>query len=362
MPNSPFGVSVWVKILLDKFLYHRPTGRLIADLATHGLNLSAGTIAGGLQRLVGLFEPIYQKLIDHNRLQSMWNADETRWAVFEKIAGKEGNRWYFWLFESSDCAVFVLDKGRSRKPPEDPFGKKAKGVVVVDRYSSYKAMEHVKEGRLRLAFCWAHVRRDFLDVEKSYPKRSDWTIAWVERIGQLYRLNKTRLEAKKEGKGFAEKDKDLREAVERMRLRREEELADEKLHVAQRKVLESLGEHWEGLTIFVEEPSVPMDNNQAERTLRKVVLGRKNYLGSGSQRSGELAAMIFSLTATLLKRGICPRKWLTGFLEACAEAGGKSPKEVEKWLPWNLTEGQKKEMRQKEEDEGEPPEEKEIGT
>src|SRR4051812_46598208 len=145
-------------------------------------------------------------------------------------------------------------------------------------------MKHVKEGRLRLAFCWAHQRRDFLDVERSWPKLSDWAAGWVARIGQLYRLDAERLAAKQKGQQglFEENDKKLKEALGAMSKQREEELADEKLHPAKRKVLSSMKEHWEGLTVFVGEPGVPMDNNQAERTLRKAVLGRKNYQGSGA--------------------------------------------------------------------------------
>lgn len=353
IPGSCFGVSVWVHVLLDKFLYHRPTARLLDDLRSHGLDLSAGTVTGGLKRLAFLFEPLHQGLIQRNRAAALWNADETRWPVFSVVADKVGYRWYLWLFESKDAVAFTLDKGRAHDVPEDHFGDAARGVVVVDRYSAYKAMRHVKEGRLRLAFCWAHQRRDFLDVEKSWPKLSDWAAGWVARIGQLYRHNAERLAAKEKGQQgpFEENDKKLREAVVAMSKQREEELAeDEKLlHPARRKVLTSMKEHWEGLTVFVDEPRVPMDNNQAERTLRKAVLGRKNYQGSGAQWSGKLAAGMFSLLATLAKNGINPRKWLKGYLQACAEAGGQVPEEVQRWLPWNLTAEQKEEMAQEQE-------------
>ena len=344
IPGSRFGVSVWVTVLLDKFLYHRPTARLLDDLRSHGLDLSAGTITDDLKRLAFLFEPLYQKLIDRNRTLALWNADETRWAVFQVVAGKVGFRWYMWLFESKDAVVFTLDKGRAHEVPEDHFGDNARGIVVVDRYSGYKAMKHVKEGRLILAFCWAHQRRDFLDLEKSWPKLSDWTIEWVTRIGQLYKYNAERVEAKEKGQDFDEKNRKLKEAVAAMSKQREEELADESLHPAKRKVLQSMQDHWKGLTVFVDNPEVPMDNNQGERTIRPLVVGRKNYYGSGAEWSGKLAAWIFSLLATLKKWRINPRKWLKAYLEACAEAGGQVPKEVERWLPWNLTAEQKKRM------------------
>ena len=350
LPKSRFGVSVWVTILLDKYQYHRPTARLLDDLKSHGLDLSAGTITDDLKRLACLFEPLYAKLVERNRHLAVWNADETRWSVFQVVEGKVGHRWYMWLFESKDAAVFTLDKGRSHNVPEDHFGKEAKGIIMVDRYSAYKAMKQVKDGRVRLAFCWAHVRRDFLDCEKSWPNHSEWAATWVERIGLLYHLNKERMQAKEKGQDFHQKNAKLKEAVEAMRLEMEKELQDEKQHPAKKKVMSSLKEHWGGLTIFVDEPVVAMDNNQAERTLRQAVLGRKNYYGSGTQWSGKLASWMFSLLSSVKKWKLSTRKWLTKYLEACAQAGGKAPDDLEKHLPWNLSKEERKELAQDKED------------
>ena len=358
LPHSQFGISVWVQLLLDKYHYARPTAKQLDDLRSHGLDLAAGTITSNLKRLAPLFEPLQQKLLDRSRAQALWNADETRWPVFQVVSGKVGHRWYIWLFESKDCVVFTLDKGRAHDVPESHFGNEAVGIVVVDRYSAYKAMKHVKAGRLRLAFCWAHQRRDFVELEKSWPKLSDWAAQWVARIAQLYRRNDERLAVPRESQDFTEKDKLLREAVAAMRQAFEEELADEKLHPAKRKVLTSMKEHWKGLTVFVDEPAVPMDNNRGERTLRLAALCRKNYYGSGAEWSGKLATGMFSILATLKKWGLNRRKWLTAYLQACAEAGGKVPPDVERWLPWNLTPEQRKEMAEEVERDGS--EEKEL--
>jgi transposase len=344
LPHSPLGISVWVQVLLDKYHYARATHKQLDDLRGHGLGLASGTVIGGLKRLAPLFEPVYAKLGERSRQQALWNADETRWHVFQAVAGKVGNRWYIWLFESADCAVFVLDKGRAHNVPEDHFGEKAYGIVMVDRYSAYKAMKHVKEGRLRLAFCWAHQRRDYLDVEKSWPKLSDWVVGWLGRIGELYKRNGERLQEKANSVAFKEKEGVLRQAVEAMRRSMEGELQETNLHPAKKKVLQSMQEHWAGLTLFVDNPQVPMDNNASERTLRLAALCRKNYYGSGSEWSGKLAVSMFSIVATLKKHGINPRKWLTAYLQACAVAGGKAPADVEQWLPWNLSGQQKKDM------------------
>jgi transposase len=351
LPHCRLGISVWVQILLDKYNYCRATHKQLDDLGSHGLGLASGTIIGNFKRLAPLFEPVYDKLKERNRQLELWHADETRWPVFQVISGKVGKRWYVWLFESADCCVFTLDKGRAHDVPEDHFGPKARGIVVVDRYSAYKAMKHVKEGRLRLAFCWAHQRRDFLDVEKSWPKLSDWAVGWLGRIGALYQRNDERLQEKAGSRAFQRKDKELRQALEKMHESMAGQLKEEKLHPAKRKVLQSMQEHWEGLTLFVDNPQVPMDNNQGERTLRIVALCRKNYYGSGSEWSGKLAMSMFSIVATLKKQGINPRKWLTAYLQACAQAGGKAPENVDKWLPWNLSAQQKKDMVAQQEDE-----------
>jgi transposase len=86
--RGKFGISVWTTVLLDKFLYGRPSHRLLHDLADHGLDMSAGTLAGGLQALAPLFEPLNQALVDKLRSQTHWHADETRWAALRHAAGQ----------------------------------------------------------------------------------------------------------------------------------------------------------------------------------------------------------------------------------------------------------------------------------
>jgi transposase len=341
IPKSPFGISLWVLVLLDKYQFYRPTYRLLQDLRSHGLDLSPGGLTEGLKRLVPLFEPLYEALLAHNQRQHLWNADETRWLVFASTEGKVGYQWYLWLFQSTEAVVFVLAAGRSHDVPEEHFAPGAGGILVVDRFSAYKAMDQVKAGKIILAFCWAHQRRDFVELARSWPEQQSWAGAWLERIGELYALQQRRLELREDSEGFEQRDRDLRTAVDQMAQQAETELASAELHPACRRVLESLGAHWTGLTVFVEHPEVPMDNNQAERTERGPVVARKNFYGSGALWAGHLAAWMFSLVATLRQWEINPRAWLTAYLTACAESGGKAPAEVSRWLPWNLTAAQR---------------------
>jgi transposase len=343
IPKSTLGVSIWVEVLLDKYLFYRPTCRLLADWKTHGLDLSLGTLTDGLQRLKPLFEPIYQALIDHNQKQAHWHADETRWLVFATVEGKVGHRWTLWVFHSEEAVVFVLDRGRAHDVPEDHLGPVEEGILSVDRYSAYKAMKQVKDGSILLAFCWAHVRRDFLAVARSWPGEEGWALGWVERIGLLYKGNDARLGARREPLAFAEKDGHLRRAVGEMARQAEAELADPGIHPAREKVLVSLQEHWDGLTVFVEHPEVPMDNNTAERVQRGPVVLRKNSYGSGAVWAGELAAMLFSVFQTLCLWGLNPRAWLNAYLQGCAEAGGRAPAELDTFLPWQMPPEQRQE-------------------
>ena len=342
IPKSLLGVSVWVTVLLDKFLFYRPTYRLLEDLATQGLDLSQGTLTDGLQRLLPLFEPLYDLLVEHSQQQTLWHADETRWLVFATCDGEVGYRWYLWVFHAADVVVFVLSPGRSHEVPEEHFGPVEEGILVVDRYAAYPAMAQVKTGTIVLAFCWAHVRRDFLTVAKSWPDQEAWALGWVDRIGVVYECNDRRLEAPRATAQFAACDQEVRQRVAEMEQQREAELAEPGLPPARHKVLESLRHHWVGLTVFVDHPEVPMDNNTAERSERGPVLGRKNYYGSGSVWSGRLAAMLFSLFQTLSLWGLNPRSWLTAYLTACAEAGGQAPAPPEALLPWNLSAEQRR--------------------
>ena len=120
-----------------------------------------------------------------------------------------------------------------------------------------------------------------------------------------------------------------------------DELADPALQTPCRKALTSLQDHWHGLTRFVDDRRIPMDNNAMERRLRGPALGRKNYYGSGAEWSGRLAAMLFSLLATLQMWGINARFWLTEFLQACAVAGGQAPADLNPFLPWDRPEAKR---------------------
>jgi transposase len=338
LPKSRYGTSIWIHLLLEKFHLQRPTQRTIEQLRLLGLSLAPGTITDGLKRIESLMTPVYEAIRTHHQLSTYFHADETRWRVFQEKAGKIGHRWWLWLFAGKDSVVFVLDPSRSHDVPQSHFADDVQGVLMVDRYSAYKAMQQVKDGQLVLAFCWAHVRRDFVRVGKGYPELKTWALQWLGRIRELYRLNRERLRHAPQTAEFAAADATLREHVALMAAQRDAELADDKLREPCRKTLVSLNEHWIGLTLFVDDPRIPLDNNYGERLIRNPAVGRKNYYGSGAEWAGRLAVMMFSIFATLIFWKINPRKWLSWYFDACAVSGGNGPDDPASYLPWNLSE------------------------
>ena len=108
------------------------------------------------------------------------------------------------------------------------------------------------------------------------------------------------------------------------------------LHPAAAKVLATLDREWAGLARHREFPELPLDNNTSERALRGPVIGRKNYYGSGSVVSAELASRVWTITATAERAGLNPLTYLKAYLDECARAGGTAPagQALTRFLPW----------------------------
>jgi transposase len=335
IPRGKYGGSIWVHLLLSKFSYGQPTHRLLRDWSDYDLTLAPGTLAGGLRALAPLFEPLEEALLCRLRSENRWHADETRWMMLAETEGKIGHRWYLWVFDAESVVHFVLDPTRSAQVPIADLSDSEGGIVICDRYSGYKKLARLFE-KVLPAFCWAHRRRDFIELANAHPDLSGWAFSWVERIGDLYHANDERLDVRADPVQWAERDDRLRQAVAQMASQREAELANPALKAPARKVLQSMQKHWSGLTVFVDHPEVPMDNNTAERDQRTPVVARKNFYGSGSQWSGALAATMFSLLMTMRLWGINPRTWLTAYLEACAANGRQPPANLSAFLPWAM--------------------------
>ncbi|QVL48664.1 MAG: IS66 family transposase [Thiocapsa sp.] len=358
--RSPFGVSFWVEMLLGKYRYGQPSNRLLQDLADQGLPVSPGTLAGGLQRFTGLFEPVLEALYCKQMSETLFNNDETRREVFVDLEGKVGTRWYPWLTRSASVVFYCIDPSRSAAVPGAHFAglQGERAIIVCDRYSAYKKLARLAENIL-LAFCRAHVRRDFLEAGRALPALEPWALDFKARLGMLYHLNQQRLAhwdpdrpLAQQGAAFEHAQAALQAALADLHAEAERLLAQDdtdatlpKVARARcKRVLTSLLHHWSGLTVFVAHPEVPMDNNRAEETIRTPVIGRKNDYGSGSLWSAQLAATLFSILQTLALWGMNPRAWLTAYLNACAEAGGQAPSSLTAFLPWSMDAARRAEL------------------
>lgn len=333
--RGKFGISVWASVLLDKFAYGRPSQRLLQDLADHGLNMAPGTLAGGLRAIAPLFKPLDDALQSKLRTEPYWHADETRWAVFVDVLGKVGHRWYMWVFQSCSVVHYVVDKSRAAEVIMAEFAGVEQGIISCDRYSGYKRFARLNPG-VKLAFCWAHQRRDFLDLANAFPECTAWALQWVDRIGNLYRLNRLRLTALTDSPERVNSQLVLEQAVKQMAVDCAVGVANHETFPPAAKVLQSMTVHWAGLIVFVACPWVDIDNNQAERSMRSPVVGRKNFNGSGSEESAELAATMYSLFATMKLWGLNLRTWLTAYLQACADNGNAPPDAMDVFLPWQM--------------------------
>ena len=333
--RGKFGISVWTSVLLDKFAYGRPSQRLLQDLADHGLNMAPGTLAGGLQAIAPLFKPVDDALLAKLRTEPYWHADETRWAVFVEILGKIGHRWYMWVFQSCSVVHYVVDESRAAEVIMAEFTGVKQGIISCDRYSAYKRFARLNPG-IKLAFCWAHQRRDFLDLANSYPESTAWAFEWVDRIGNLYHLNAVRLKLLLGSPQRVSAQLALEQAVQQMASDCAAGVANHETFPPAAKVLESMTVHWAGLIVFVTCPWIDIDNNAAERSMRIPVVGRKSFNGSGSQGAAELAATMYSLFATMKLWGLNLRTWLTAYLQACADNGNAPPVDINAFLPWQM--------------------------
>lgn len=338
IPGGGYAISFWIKALLDKYRWQTPTNRLRQELEKFQLFVSQGTITGGFQFISNLLKPIEEEIINQNISETHWHCDETRWMVFVNIPDKKNHKWYLWIYQSATTVVFSLVPSRGAKVPKEHFKDKAFGIISADRYVAYKSL--AKSGNFLVAFCWAHVRRDFLDLIVTWPQLETWALLWVNKIAEIYHVNNQRLKVDIQSPEFTLLDHNLRSLIEQMENNYRKELLKPELHEASKAVLNSLKNHWDGLTLFVDYHWIPMDNNIAERGLRNPIMGRKAYYGSGALWSAELNARCLTINQTLELWGINLYLWYAAYFKECSKSKGKLPENLQSFLPWNMTDQQ----------------------
>ena len=352
IPKGLFAVSFWVEVLLKKFEFKQPLQRIVCELKSLDLEVSPGTLTGGLQKIEPMLQPLVGQFVLGARAGCHWHMDETRWPMFLLAEGeqedKSPKKWWAWVVVGAEATAFLLEPSRSGRVPETFFPKGTEGILNVDRFPSYFGLLG-PDWKIKLAYCWSHQRRDFVNLGEGCRRCQPWAKQWVGLINQLFSANGQRRKAWfQERSDFGALDQEVRRQVQEIKERLDQELAGGQLAPEKEKILRSMRRHWEGLTLFVDHPHVPMDNNAAERALRTLAVARKNFYGSASQWSGELACGCFTILATLRQHGICPRRYFRTYLEACARQGGQAPENLEEFLPWKWSPEKKEAWRTQE--------------
>ena len=343
-PRTPYGTSVWACFLYERYACLRPLHRVSAWLSDQGLPISVGTLADSVPRFLPLFEPFDEAILTHQSRAAVRHGDETVWRIQSlKETGRSSRAW-LWTSVSDDAVYFHIDPSRSAKVAMQLFGGTACILFLVcDRLSSYKTMAHELGGAVILCWCWAHQRRDFIHGAAGQAGLAHWCQKWIERIASIYKLNEARLghydpALERQTATFAQAQRALEVEVERLFADAEQELAVLPAGARETKALRSLLNHRSGLSVFVDKPQVPMDNNAAERALRGPVIGRRLSFGSDGETGARFTALLYSVVATLKTNGIDVRRWLEAWLQACAKNGDQPPDDLSPWLPWSMSE------------------------
>ena len=350
LPRTLYGTSFWARFLFEHCACFRPVHRVAAWFSSQGLTVSPGTLADSLKRFVPLFEPVAHAILAHQNKAALRHADETGWRVQELRGEERSSRAWLWTSVSGDAVCCHIDPSRSAEAAQKLFGEALLGTVIVcDRYSAYKRLVRLLGGLVILAFCWSHVRRDFIDCAAGQVDLTDWCRGWIERIAGIYRLNEARLEhydsgLKRPAPAFDATQTALKEALDALFAEAQRELAALPDEAREGKALRSLLNHRDGLSVFVDRPQVPMDNNLAERVLRGPVIGRRLSFGSNSEDGARFTAIVYSVAGTLSMNGIDVLRWLEAWLDACAKNGRQPPDDLSPWLPWSMSEKRRREF------------------
>jgi len=226
IPKGRFSIEFWVDVLINKYKNHLPVERQVSEMKEYGLDISTGTIFGGLKKIHSLYvKPLYEAMGRNLREAHHFHAEKGGWHLFTKLDDKGNYNWFMWVYISKDIVLFVLHPTRSAKVPlknlfdlEPEEIKIIEGAIVnpkerkimnVDKFPSYKMLKGL--GLVELAFCWAHQRREFIEVKVKYCELSSWTEEWIKRIAKLHYINNERIKYNPEDSLFKEYDQKLRE-------------------------------------------------------------------------------------------------------------------------------------------------------
>jgi transposase len=352
--------------LVERYVAGRSQNSLVTGLARHGADISPATLTGTCAAVGALLAPLEDAITARSRTAWHRHADETSWRVFAPREGDGPTKWWLWVFLGPDTACFVMDPTRSGavlarhagidqttgqlapQPSGDEEGPRQL-VISSDFYSVYTSAGRKATGLINL-YCWAHVRRHFVRAGDANPDQlAYWTAAWLERIKNLYTAHEqlsTAWADNAAGGTAAGATADLEHArqawdaaLDVIDAERTRQMAAPGLQTPAKKALATLDREWDGLAAHRDYPMISLDNNAAERALRRPVVTRKNAYGSRNEDAARLAARIWTITATAELAGLNIITYLTAYLDACGRTGGKPPTgpDLQRFQPWTAT-------------------------
>jgi transposase len=330
------GAGLLAHMLVSKYCEHQPLYRQSEIYAREGVELDRSTLAGWVGAASQLLAPVVDALRQHVLSASKIHADDTPVPVLAPGTGKTktGRLWTYVrddrpAGDATPAAVWFSyspdRKGEHPRQHLDAF----QGVLQADGYAGFHHLYDT--GKMVEAACWAHVRRKFFDIQQA--QQSPVATEAIQRIAALYAIEQE-IRGKPPDQRAEVRQSRARPLLEDMRV-----WFDRCLVTLSRKSDVAMAiryalARWRALTRYVDNGSIEMDNNPAERALRAVCLGRKNYLFAGSDAGGERAAAIYSLIGTAKLNRIDPELYLRQLLH---QIGDHPINRISDLLPWNLT-------------------------
>ena len=329
------GPGLLAHVLVSKYCDHQPLYRQSEIYARQGVELERSTMADWVGASSRLLEPLVEALRRYVTAAGKLHADDTPVPVLAPGQGKTktGRLWTYVRDDrpagdtGAPAVWFAYSPDRKGEHPTQHLAK-FRGTLQADAYAGFNQL--YEDGRIQQAACWAHVRRHFYDLEQAH--RSPVAREALERIGALYGIeeqvrgrppDERRAVRQAQAKPLLDSLRQWFEATV-SKLSRKSETT-----VAIRYALS----RWNALTRYIEDGHVEIDNNAAERSLRGVALGRKNYLFAGSDAGGERAATIYSLIGSAKLNGLDPEAYLRQVLTRVAD---HPINRIDELLPWNL--------------------------